>query len=146
MFLKVPQKSQENTCARVSFFKKVAGLRPATLSEKRLWHMCFPVNVFRGQRKCQRKGALGKCGLTVNCFRRVYFGNVRGFFRRSLLGEFDFLFQNFEAMHDSLFLENICKKSWIIYQVGGTNTDFIYRVLYIRFSHFTTKSNKCIYS
>ena len=45
-------------------------------------------------------------------------------------------------MHDSLFLENICKKSWIIYQVGGTNTDFIYRVLYIRFSHFTTKSNK----
>ena len=26
------------------FFNKVAGLRPPTLSKKRLWHMCFPVN------------------------------------------------------------------------------------------------------
>ena len=26
------------------FFNKVAGLRPATLSKKRLWHRCFPLN------------------------------------------------------------------------------------------------------
>ena len=26
------------------FFTKVADLRPATLSKKRLWHRCFPVN------------------------------------------------------------------------------------------------------
>ena len=26
------------------FFNKVASLRPATLSKKRLWHRCFPVN------------------------------------------------------------------------------------------------------
>ena len=26
------------------FFNKVAGLRPATRLEKRLWHRCFPVN------------------------------------------------------------------------------------------------------
>ena len=26
------------------FFNKVAGLRPATLLKKRLWHRCFPVN------------------------------------------------------------------------------------------------------
>ena len=26
------------------FFKKVASLRPAILSKKRLWHRCFPVN------------------------------------------------------------------------------------------------------
>ena len=26
------------------FFTKVAGLRPATLFKKRLWHRCFPVN------------------------------------------------------------------------------------------------------
>ena len=26
------------------FFKKVAGLRPAILLKKRLWHRCFPVN------------------------------------------------------------------------------------------------------
>ena len=27
------------------FFDKVAGLRPATLLKKRLWHWCFPVNL-----------------------------------------------------------------------------------------------------
>ena len=26
------------------FFNKVAGLRPATLLKKRLWHLCFPVS------------------------------------------------------------------------------------------------------
>ena len=26
------------------FFNKVAGLKPATLLKKRLWHWCFPVN------------------------------------------------------------------------------------------------------
>ena len=26
------------------FFNKVVGLRPETLSKKRLWHRCFPVN------------------------------------------------------------------------------------------------------
>ena len=29
---------------RSFFFNKVAGLRPATLSQKRLWHRCFPLN------------------------------------------------------------------------------------------------------
>ena len=41
---KIPQNSQENTCARVSFFNKVSGLRPAPFFKKRLWHVCFPVN------------------------------------------------------------------------------------------------------
>ena len=27
-----------------SLFDKVAGLRPATLLKKRLWHRCFPVD------------------------------------------------------------------------------------------------------
>ena len=43
VFLQISQNSQENTCARVSFFDKVAGLRPATLLKKRLWHRYFPV-------------------------------------------------------------------------------------------------------
>ena len=34
VFLKISQNSQENTCTRVSFYKKL----------KRLWHRCFPVN------------------------------------------------------------------------------------------------------
>ena len=48
------QNSQENTCGK-AFFDKVAGLRPATLLKKTLWHQacnfkkrlwrrCFPVN------------------------------------------------------------------------------------------------------
>ena len=43
-FLKISQNSQENTCARDSFFNKVAGLRPAILLKKSLYHRCFPVN------------------------------------------------------------------------------------------------------
>ena len=44
VFLKILQNSQENTCARVSFQNKVAGLGPATLLKKTLGHSCFPVN------------------------------------------------------------------------------------------------------
>ena len=40
VFLEISQNSQENTCARVSFFNKVAGLR----LKKQLWHRCFRVN------------------------------------------------------------------------------------------------------
>ena len=44
VLLQISKNSQENTCARVSSFNKVAGLMPATLLKKRLWHRCFPVN------------------------------------------------------------------------------------------------------
>ena len=44
VFLEISRNSQENARARVSFFNKVAGLRTATLLEKRLWQRCFPVN------------------------------------------------------------------------------------------------------
>ena len=43
VFLEISQNSQENTSASL-FFNKVAGLRPATLLKKRLWHRCFPVD------------------------------------------------------------------------------------------------------
>ena len=43
VFLTICQNSQEYTCAKVSFFNKVAGLKPATLLKKRLWHSCFSV-------------------------------------------------------------------------------------------------------
>ena len=42
--IKVSQSSRENTSASVSFFSKVAGLRPATLLKNRLRHRCFPVD------------------------------------------------------------------------------------------------------
>ena len=44
VFVETSQNSQENTCAKVSFFNKGAGLRSATLIKKRLLHRCFPVN------------------------------------------------------------------------------------------------------
>ena len=44
VFLEISQNSQESTCARVSFFNKVAGLKTATLLKQILWHRCVPVN------------------------------------------------------------------------------------------------------
>ena len=46
VFSEISQNSQENICASV-FFNKVAGLRRATLLQKRLWHRCFPVNFMK---------------------------------------------------------------------------------------------------
>ena len=43
IFLKISQYSQENTCARVFFLRKLQAW-PATLLKKRLWHTCFHVN------------------------------------------------------------------------------------------------------
>ena len=50
VFLEILQNSQENTCPRASFLNKVAGLRPANLLKKRLWHRRFPVNFAKFQR------------------------------------------------------------------------------------------------
>ena len=49
VLLKILQNSQNNICARVSFLIKlqVSGLRPASLSKKRLWHRCFRTNFAR---------------------------------------------------------------------------------------------------
>ena len=43
LLLEISQKSQKNTCARVSFLIKLQAWL-ATLFKKRLWHRCFPVN------------------------------------------------------------------------------------------------------
>ena len=44
VFSKPSQNVQDNTCVGVSFFNKVAGLKPETLLRKRFRHRCFPVN------------------------------------------------------------------------------------------------------
>ena len=44
LFLEILQNSQENTCARVSFLKKLQPLVCNFIKKKRLWHRCFPVN------------------------------------------------------------------------------------------------------
>ena len=43
VFLEISQNSQENTCARVSFLKKLQTMA-CNFIKKRLWHKCFPVN------------------------------------------------------------------------------------------------------
>ena len=40
-FLKYFAKFTGNTCARVTLFNKVVGLRPATFLKKILWHRCL---------------------------------------------------------------------------------------------------------
>ena len=42
--LRIFAKFTRNTCARVSFFNKVEGLRPATLIKEKLCYRCFLVN------------------------------------------------------------------------------------------------------
>ena len=44
VFLEISQNSQEKHLSENFLFNKVKGLRLATLSKKRLWHRCFPVN------------------------------------------------------------------------------------------------------
>ena len=44
VFLEISKNIQENTCVRVSFFRKLQALGLATLLKKRLRYRCFPVN------------------------------------------------------------------------------------------------------
>ena len=44
VLLEISQNSQENNCAKVPFFNKVAGLNLHLYKKNRLWHRCFPVN------------------------------------------------------------------------------------------------------
>ena len=59
------QNSQENTCDRVSFLRRlqtwVLQLRPATLLEKRFWHRCFPANFAKFLRTPFYRTPLSKC-------------------------------------------------------------------------------------
>ena len=56
-------KFKRNTCARVSFLIKLQawGLRLATLSKKRPWHSCFPVNFAKFSRTPFYRTPLDDC-------------------------------------------------------------------------------------
>ena len=47
------------------FFNKVAGLRPATLLKKRLWHSCFPVKFAKFLRTPFLQNASGRLLLKI---------------------------------------------------------------------------------
>ena len=55
------------------FFNKVAGLRPATLLKKRLWHRCFPVNFAKFLRTPFSQNTSGRLLLCVQSSRRDSF-------------------------------------------------------------------------
>ena len=46
---------------QILFFNKVAGLEPATLFKKRLWHRCFPVNFVKFLRTPFLQNTSGGC-------------------------------------------------------------------------------------
>ena len=48
------------------FFNKVAGLRPATLLKKSLWHRCFPVNFEKFLRKPFSQNTSGRLLLDLS--------------------------------------------------------------------------------
>ena len=56
VFLEISQNSQENTCAIVSFFNKVAGF----------WHRCFAVNFAKFLRTPFLQNTYGDCFSKVN--------------------------------------------------------------------------------
>ena len=56
------QFTEKHLCQSL-FFKKVAGLRPATLLKKRFWHRCFPVNFVKFPRTPFYRTHPGDCFL-----------------------------------------------------------------------------------
>ena len=50
------------------FFNKVAGLRPATLLKKRLWHRCFPVSFVKFPRTPFLQNTSGRLLLDLQIF------------------------------------------------------------------------------
>ena len=65
------------------FFNKVAGLRPATLLKKRLWHRCFPVNFVKFLRTPFLQNTFGRLLLKILtlsivfvCRKRIFRNNL----------------------------------------------------------------------
>ena len=67
LFLEIPQNSQENTRARVSFLIKLQ----STLLKKRLWHRWFPVNFVKFRRTPFLQNTSGRPLLHLTCFAKV---------------------------------------------------------------------------
>ena len=63
------------------FFKKIAGLRPAILFKKRLWHRCFPVNFAKFLRTPLLRNNSGRLLLTLsNIYNGFFNKNVNSYF------------------------------------------------------------------
>ena len=76
MFLEISQNLQENTCDRVSFLIRLQAY--TTLSKKRLWHSCFPVNFVKLLRTPFFTEHLWELLLYSDCFKRKVVGHAAG--------------------------------------------------------------------
>ena len=74
VFLEISQKFTGKHLCQSLFFNKVAGMRPATLLKKRLWHRCFPVKFAEFLRTPFLRNTSGK--LLLLCFGLTYFTPV----------------------------------------------------------------------
>ena len=77
VFSEFSQNSQENTCASVSVFNKVAALRPATLLKNRLWHRCFHVNFAKSLRTTFLKEYSDGCFYTHFLDESLLLGHIK---------------------------------------------------------------------
>ena len=101
VFLEILQNSQENTCARVSFFSKVAGLG-------RLWHRCFPVNFAKFLRTPFLQNTTGRLLIDFTV-KPVYSGHLR-FLEKSVRYNHVYIrdvFENPSNIYDNAFLRKV---------------------------------------
>ena len=108
MFVRISQNSQENTCARVSFLNKVAGLTPATLLKKRLWYKCFPVNFVKFSWALLSQNTSGRLLLSLRHFWSYYYGNQS---KSHVIVPFS----NFSILHSKFSVQFHLKESFYNY-------------------------------
>ena len=84
------------------FFNKVAGLRPASLSKKTLWHRCFPLNFVKFLRTPFLQNTSEE--LLLNLSRRILMLIIV-----VCLLLFSLLFQSFLKVFTDLFLDRECR-------------------------------------
>ena len=92
--------SQEKIECQSLFSNKVANLRPATLSKKKLWRRFFPVNFAKFLRATYFKDSSGSC-LCIERFYQTYLSNVVCFIYNS----------NFVFVNSSLTSHNLLASS-----------------------------------
>ena len=136
----------------VSFFNKVAGLRPATLLNKRLWHGCFPVNFAKLLRTSFLQNTSGRLLLYVRSIHLCPGGRHQnhGNWKCSR-----FVFVNFEGIQYYIFSTLISLISVLAQYSISVPLEHIRKTVFLRFQgiskwriglkwvHFNFKVFKC---
>ena len=89
----------KHLCQRF-FFNKVAGIRPATLLKKSLWHRCFPVNFAKFLRTLVLQNTFGRLLLSATS-PKSYPINNSNFFQNILALEYSY---NYYLLHSRVHI------------------------------------------